>query len=69
MVLRGMEGGAVGHFCDVHALHLRMGKRPADTLAKPDPLRPMRADIVARTPIADEVTVQLSAMNGPEHLQ
>ena len=31
---RGMESRAVGHFRHVHALHLRMGQRPLDTLAQ-----------------------------------
>src|SRR5262245_9161322 len=34
LVLRGMERGAMGHFCSVHALHLRMGKRSLATLGR-----------------------------------
>ena len=35
LVLRGMEGRAVGYFFHVHALHVRVGQRPLDTLARP----------------------------------
>jgi len=46
LVLRGMEGGAVGHFCDVHALHLRMGKGLLDTLAQAGPQATERSRIL-----------------------
>ena len=39
LVLRGMEGGAVGHFRHVHALHLRLGERPMDPMAQSLPSR------------------------------
>ena len=34
LVLRGLEGRAVGHFCHVYALHVRVGQRLMDTLAQ-----------------------------------
>jgi hypothetical protein len=50
---------------DVHALHMRIGKRSVDRLAQAVPSgHGAPQNFVAKTPIADEGTVQLSAISG-----